>query len=101
MGYECIVKDTCPVCGFYDYDGSIFWKNWENTYQEICPICGTQFGYDDSNLSHEELRKNWVENGMKFWSSSRKKPKNWNPLEQLKNLNLSEEEMKELFPDKL
>lgn len=84
---------TCPVCGY-----ELNFKAWDNGYdsQEICPSCGTQFGYNDFGTSKEEiiskwrtLRKNWIERGMKFKhpSSMLKLPSNdWNPSEQLKNI---------------
>jgi len=49
-----------------------------------CPVCG--YGYCDAGRTHEELRMLWIKNGMKFWSTVREKPKNWNPFEQLANL---------------
>lgn len=85
-GYYEVVEGSqrwiCPVCGYPNLD-----ENPREQIHEICDSCGTQFGYTDSNRSYEELRKQWIDNGMKFyfeklWGI----PENWNPLEQLKNL---------------
>jgi hypothetical protein len=63
----------CPVCGF----GEPF-SDWE-----ICPSCGTEFGYDDCTVSHEQLRKRWMEAGANWWSSAIQSPVGWNPIAQL------------------
>ncbi len=44
----------CPVCFFEDmeYPANDF---------NICQRCGTEFGNDDFHVSHEELRKAWLE----------------------------------------
>ncbi len=68
--------DPCPVCG---YDGLLE----APTNFSICPCCGTQFDYDDDTVSHDELRRRWVESGARWWSPNRKPPLNWSPLEQL------------------
>ena len=56
---------VCPVC---DYPG-LLEPAWVDDVgsQEICPRCGTQFGYDDAAggdserraLRHQELRAQW------------------------------------------
>lgn len=51
---------TCPVCA---------WSNMPDAPQdyEICACCGTEFGNDDWDTSHEELRQIWVDEGCKFF----------------------------------
>lgn len=89
----------CPVCGLI-----LDFKAWDSGYgsQEICPCCGTQFGYSDSGNIKEEiisrwnkLRKEWIDGGMKWnwsmkWHRQREnpdsEPQNWNPIEQLKTI---------------
>jgi len=80
----------CPACGYkLDF---IPWKNGSPA-DEICPSCGIQFGYDDmagGDLEkrkeiHIRWRENWIKNGMR-WFSSRSKPLNWDPIQQLKSL---------------
>ncbi|MFH1533849.1 MAG: hypothetical protein ABID64_02865 [Nitrospirota bacterium] len=97
MTYHCIVTDTCPVCGYFDSTGEVFGPNGEYAYQENCPSCGTQFGYNDCLISHRVLRKRWAKDGF-IWDSRslEDKPKNWNPTAQLKNLQLSDQEIKDL-----
>lgn len=53
---------TCPVC---DYDK--LRENPSDQLYEICPQCGTEFGYDDFNTSHAELRQRWIAAGRVFW----------------------------------
>lgn len=78
----------CPVCGL-----DLKFKAWDNGMpkdDEICPCCGTQFGYHDSTwnknpLIHSELRQKWINGGMRWWSDN-SPPKNWDPKEQLENI---------------
>lgn len=49
----------------------------------ICPSCGTEFGYDDSGGTYEELRQEWLNSGAEWWSPVDKKPPGWNPYVQL------------------
>ena len=56
---------TCPVCGFHNDKLPPFEDGQNKWFQEICPSCGTQFGYDDDALSHHALRLRWVEGGAK------------------------------------
>lgn len=58
----------CPICAYDKLDRPPV--NWS-----ICPQCGTEFEYDDFEISynervmrHHELRKQWIANGKKFWS---------------------------------
>ncbi|MBI2108481.1 hypothetical protein HYT54_05110 [Candidatus Woesearchaeota archaeon] len=88
-------KYICPICGYPDLGDSPLSKVEDNkrvhSYKEgaptyvICRCCGTQFGYDDDELSWEELRKKWIKNGAK-WFREDKKPKNWDLNKQLANL---------------
>lgn len=66
----------CRVCGLY-----LSYQPWgedgnDPTY-EICPCCGVEFGYEDySKSSIQEYRKQWIDNGCKWFILS-KKPTNW------------------------
>ena len=66
----------CPVCGFgmeeppRDYN--------------ICSCCGTEFDYHDANTPIEDLRKSWIDGGMKWWSSYNNPPHGWDAAEQLR-----------------
>jgi hypothetical protein len=47
----------------------------------ICPCCGTEFGYDDDFKSFAQLRQEWIAGGMRWFF--RKPPLFWNPELQL------------------
>lgn len=70
-------RTLCPVCGL-DLD-------WPPLDYDICPCCGTEFGYSDSGRSHAELRQIWIAGGMKWFDTSYHVV-NWSPVEQLKRL---------------
>ena len=84
-------KNNCPVCGF-----GLKWDLDEATSaNEICPSCGTQFGYDDAirykrdeltQLVYRNLRKKWIEDGMRWDKGQSDPPEDWNPEEQLENV---------------
>lgn len=73
----------CPVCGYDSLDEPAYDEYGCSSFA-LCPSCGTEFGYDDSTVKHDELRKRWIKGGMKWWSTSVKAPMGWNPKEQLK-----------------
>ena len=52
---------TCPVCAYDQMDQPP--SGWN-----ICSCCGTEFEYDDASRTHEELRRDWVQNGAKWFS---------------------------------
>jgi hypothetical protein len=81
---------VCPVCG-YDRLADPPWDN-ESPSDEICPSCGTHFGYDDAaggdaarrQARHRELRESWIAKGMLWFSRSGSgPPPGWDPREQL------------------
>jgi transcription initiation factor IIE alpha subunit len=51
----------CPVCDYAGLDGPP--ENWQ-----ICPQCGTEFGYDDATKTHQQLREEWERGGRQWWS---------------------------------
>lgn len=67
--------NPCPVCGYN--------LPYEPADYNICLCCGTEFGYDDSGVSYDELRSRWVEAGAKWWSIDYPAPKDWNATKQL------------------
>ena len=69
------MKYPCPTCGYP-------LKN-PPTDSEICPSCGTQFGYSDSGRTYAELRENWVRRGAPWHSRVHRTPYAWNPWLQL------------------
>ena len=63
---------TCPVCG-YDQ------LNDPPVDYNICPSCGTEFGYHDFTKSWDQLRSEWVAKGSKWLSKHIPAPANWKP----------------------
>jgi hypothetical protein len=72
---------TCPVCGWDRIEEDPMGRTFE-----ICPCCGTEYGYQDAGRTHAELRQDWIEDGMAWWSCVRAAPDGWNPQEQLKRV---------------
>src|SRR5688500_7540594 len=77
----------CPVCGF-----PLDFAPWAAGIQpeRPCPCCGTHFGYDDKypdrrEAAYRTLRRHWIRNGMRWWSIT-PVPPDFNPAEQLANL---------------
>lgn len=68
------MKYRCPVCMYaaLPYPPSDY---------HICPCCGTEFGNDDAEDTHEQLRQSWVEHGTHWFFGD--PPPNWNPWLQL------------------
>jgi hypothetical protein len=66
---------TCPVCAY----AALQFPPEDFT---ICPSCGTEFGYPDSNKSNAELRAEWVKRGSPWSSRVIERPAGWNALSQ-------------------
>ena len=70
---------TCPVCG---YPG--LRSNPAEEDHFICPSCGTEFGYDDSSVSHRVLRNEWLQAGAPWFSAYSPRPSIfWNGFRQV------------------
>ena len=69
------MRYPCPTCG-YPLSDPI-------ADADICPSCGTQFGYSDSGRSYAELRETWVRHGARWHSRVVRVPRLWNPWLQL------------------
>lgn len=71
MTYDCPVcgynKLRCPPVDFF-----------------ICCCCGTEFGNDDFDVSHQQLREQWIQSGMSWFSEYTLPSPQWNPTEQLR-----------------
>lgn len=63
------MKYTCPVCDYPDLETDPIER-----FFNICPQCGTEFGYSDFSKSHAELRAEWIAGGRKWWSESKPDP---------------------------
>ena len=84
---------TCPVCGYPD----LYEPPWSDgsPSDEICPCCGTQFGYDDASGAdddglmrqrYQHLRDAWIASGSRWFSKGRRPPRDWNATKQLASL---------------
>src|SRR5438067_11786556 len=70
------MRYKCPVCFFPDMDSP------PSDYM-ICPCCGTEFGLDDEDVSHAELRMEWAKRNFPWFSTYTARPLGWNPVLQL------------------
>ena len=83
---------SCPVCGYSELTEPP-WQDGVGS-DEICPSCGTHFGYDDVAggdpavrlLEHQRLRERWLSQGCRWSSSSRHQPSDWDPEQQFRAL---------------
>ncbi len=66
----------CPVCGYIELPEPP--RNFS-----ICPSCGTEFGFDDANVSYADLRRKWILHGAQWFSRARHPSPGWNPWMQL------------------
>lgn len=67
---------VCPVCAYpYMLDPPV--------ETNICPCCGTEFGFDDFDRSHEQLRTEWLGRGAPWFSHATPPPILWDPIKQL------------------
>jgi len=67
---------TCPVCAYSRMPYPIEEGN-------ICPCCGTEFGYDDMDATYREVRDRWVGAGTPWFSPIDAPPLLWNGIVQL------------------
>lgn len=86
------MQNICPVCGYPDLDEPAYADGYYSS-DEICSSCGYQFGWtdDDLGISHEEWRKKWIAEGMIWYDDTEhgiKPPVGWNPVAQLRNINV-------------
>ena len=76
---------VCPVCGYPGLEEPAYLPDGSPSF-EICPSCDTEFGLDDEQCSHAELRQRWVDAGMPWSARHVAPPAGWNPRQQLANL---------------
>jgi hypothetical protein len=68
----------CPVCGFPNLPDPPVDMSYE-----ICPSCGTEFGYTDFRRSHDELMSAWLRTGPRWFATWVAAPAEWNGRRQL------------------
>jgi len=77
------------VCGYDSLEAPAYDSRGCASF-EICPSCGTEFGYDDVSKEHARLRTEWKRKGMCWWSRSTSPPEKWDALRQLKDAGFSD-----------
>lgn len=83
---------VCPVCGYPQLKEPAYDRGLPS--YEICPSCGTEFGYDDAHATESRtdvlasLRQQWVDKGFPWSGVASEPPPNWNPAEQLASAGL-------------
>jgi hypothetical protein len=65
---------VCPVCLFSKLP-------YPPRDYHICPCCSTEFGNDDAEFTHEQLREMWIAGGARWFFGN--PPLYWNPWMQL------------------
>ncbi len=79
------ISNNCRVCG-YELDSPPWGEGGDEPTWDICPCCGTEFGYEDCTLeSTRARREGWVSGGMR-WFDRKKKPMDWSFEEQYKKI---------------
>ena len=68
------MKYQCPVCFYADLP-------YPPADYHICLCCGTEFGNDDDEFSHAQLREIWIASGARWFF--RDPPVGWDPWTQL------------------
>lgn len=68
------MKYRCPVCMYAQLP-------YPPCDYHICPCCSTEFGNDDADFSHEQLREAWIAGGPNWFFG--RPPEGWNPWMQL------------------
>lgn len=71
------MKYYCPVCGYSSLP-------YPPSDYHICPCCGTEFGNDDEDFSHAQLREMWIGQGAHWFFGNA--PHYWNAWTQLINV---------------
>ena len=91
---DSVNPNLCPVCG-YDL-GFPPWKD-RSASHDNCMCCLIEFGYHDwcegkpelRSAAYDTWRKKWITEGMKWHGGRRKPPEGWDPVEQLKQINVT------------
>jgi len=84
-----VTRYRCPVCGYPDLEEPP-WSGGAGS-DEICPSCGTHFGYDDAaggdaarrEAVYRQRREQWISAGCPWFSPGESPPQAWDPARQL------------------
>ena len=71
-----MTREKCPICGFDQMP-------YPPVPENICPCCGTEFGFDDYYHRPEELRRAWIQAKFPWFDDIIRPPVNWSPVLQL------------------
>jgi len=75
----------CRICWYEDYEP--FWLETGWPSWQICICCTWESWYDDcTQIAIKNNRKKWIEWWCKWNYEEEKKPKDWNPEDQMKNI---------------
>lgn len=75
----------CRVCG-YELSFPPWGDDGKSPTWEICPCCGTEFGYEDSTpASTRAMRSRWIAGG-KQWFDKSKRSVDWSYDAQCKHI---------------
>lgn len=75
----------CRVCG-YGLSSPPWGEDGSTPTWEICPCCGTEFGYEDCTPASARRKRNqWILNGKK-WFENKEKPADWDWDRQFQNI---------------
>lgn len=69
-------NERCPVCGYNEMP-------YAPVPENICPCCGTEFGFDDYYHTRDQLRQMWIRANFPWFDDIIRPPKNWSPALQL------------------
>lgn len=81
----------CPVCGYPSLREPAYSQPDCPSF-DICPCCGTQFGYDDAGTPHSVLRQRWVAAGTPWYSKHTSLPPEWSGRRQLETAGFADAE---------
>lgn len=85
------IKYICPICGYYGLNEPAWLEDGITSSFEICPCCGTEFGYHDCKPEGKKKQyEQWVSRKYE-WHFPQDKPKDWDLDKQLKNINRTRE----------
>ena len=87
------MSHICPVCGYSGLKAEPRTEATGGSF-EICPSCGIQFGHSDEaggdaqarEVVYHKWREKWIRDGMRWHAPEIKPSVNWNPEEQLRNI---------------
>ncbi|MEM5370068.1 hypothetical protein V4C53_29075 [Paraburkholderia azotifigens] len=78
-------KNNCRVCG-YELAYPPWGDDGEDPSWEICPCCGTEFGYEDCTpVSAKRKREQWIAAGCP-WFDRKKKSLDWDLKRQCEHI---------------